>query len=544
MQLCSSKEAAQGRQTLTTLATQDDGVGYLARRALGKSTPDLHSMALEGAKPKRALPSPQDLFKKWMELGKNKARWSQAVEGLDALRAAARRGSDWYRITLAQAEILERHDQIEAASRLWVGMFLRTRGWRSAKAVERDFLAFERRHRLDLRDLQVRLDELRALVEDGQFKEARKHSIEVAKFAKVSGDERFSRTQRQWSQWCRQADIDDPLQVPGSGPIAFGSFTFDPDPSSQVSSLIVIPRIVLGRRDGRSWITVVGDDEPSLPPVSVPAAPTRVDWAAGSRSAQEWQQSVADVIARIGRGELDKVVLARDIVAEVSADFDPRYLLQRLEDAYPECWTFQVGDLVGATPELLVRRTGDDVLSRVLAGTVKRRGDETEDASLAAALLGSGKDLEEHEYAVHSVARALAAHCTDLDVPDRPHVLRLANVQHLATDVQGKLADNAPAIALAASLHPTAAVCGTPTERAFATIRELEGMDRGRYAGPVGWFDSRGDGEFGIALRCAQVQPDHLRLYAGCGIVAGSDPDAELAESRAKFLPIRQALGN
>jgi len=366
----------------------------------------------------------------------------------------------------------------------------------------------------------------------------------VAAQWEVSGDERFSRTQRQWSQWCRQADIDDPLQVPGSGPIAFGSFTFDPDPSSQVSSLIVIPRIVLGRRDGRSWITVVGDDEPSLPPVSVPAAPTRVDWAAGSRSAQEWQQSVADVIARIGRGELDKVVLARDIVAEVSADFDPRYLLQRLEDAYPECWTFQVGDLVGATPELLVRRTGDDVLSRVLAGTVKRRGDETEDASLAAALLGSGKDLEEHEYAVHSVARALAAHCTDLDVPDRPHVLRLANVQHLATDVQGKLADNAPAIALAASLHPTAAVCGTPTERAFATIRELEGMDRGRYAGPVGWFDSRGDGEFGIALRCAQVQPDHLRLYAGCGIVAGSDPDAELAESRAKFLPIRQALGN
>jgi len=164
------------------------------------------------------------------------------------------------------------------------------------------------------------------------------------------------------------------------------------------------------------------------------------------------------------------------------------------------------------------------------------------DDSLAAALLGSGKDLEEHEYAVHSVARALAAHCTDLSVPTRPHVLRLANVQHLATDVTGSLADDAPVLALAAALRPTAAVCGTPTERAFAMIRELEGMDRGRYAGPVGWFDSRGDGEFGIALRCAQVSPEGLRLFAGCGIVAGSDPDSELAESRAKFVPIREAL--
>jgi len=219
-----------------------------------------------------------------------------------------------------------------------------------------------------------------------------------------------------------------------------------------------------------------------------------------------------------------------------------RYLLGRLAAAYPECWTFQVDDMVGATPELLVRRTSDVVLSRVLAGTVKRRGNEGEDASLAKALLGSDKDLEEHEYAVRSVARALAHHCTDLRVPAQPTVLRLSNVQHLATDISGRLADGASALALAASLHPTAAVCGSPTERAFAVIRELEGMDRGRYAGPVGWFDSRGDGEFGIALRCAEVRPGSLRLFAGCGIVTGSDPEAELAESRAKFVPIRAAL--
>lgn len=372
----------------------------------------------------------------------------------------------------------------------------------------------------------------------------------VAASVDVNGDERFSRTQRWWVEWCRQADIDDPLQLPGTGPVAFGSFTFDPDPASGRMSRIVIPRAVLGRRDGHTWLTIVGDPDDTLPADALlpsvfhPPAPTRVDWSRGSRTAEEWKSSVADVIDRIGRGELDKVVLARDVVAEVSDDFDVRYLLLRLAAAYPECWTFQVDDMVGATPELLVRRTNDVVLSRVLAGTVKRRGDESEDATLAKALLGSDKDLEEHEYAVRSVARALAHHCTDLRVPTQPRVLRLSNVQHLATDITGRLADGASALALAASLHPTAAVCGSPTERAFAVIREVEGMDRGRYAGPVGWFDSRGDGEFGIALRCAEVRPGSLRLFAGCGIVTGSDPEAELAESRAKFVPIRAALGD
>jgi len=370
----------------------------------------------------------------------------------------------------------------------------------------------------------------------------------VAATLEVSGDERFSRTQRWWAEWCRLADIDDPLQLPGTGPVAFGSFTFDPTPISGRNSCVVVPRAVLGRREGRAWLTVVDDPDdllPSdalLPPVTIPGPPSRVDWGRGSRTAEEWKDAVSEAIDRIGHGEVDKVVLARDVIAEISDDFDVRYLLRRLAEAYPECWTFQVDDMVGATPELLVRRMSDTVLSRVLAGTVKRRGDAGEDASLAEALLGSGKDLEEHEYAVRSVARALGHHCTDLRVPSRPHVLQLANVQHLATDVTGRLADGAPVLALAASLHPTAAVCGTPTERASAMIRELEGMDRGRYAGPIGWFDSRGDGEFGIALRCAEIRPDALRLFAGCGIVSGSDPEAELAESRAKLAPIRQAL--
>ena len=373
---------------------------------------------------------------------------------------------------------------------------------------------------------------------------------EAARFT-VSGPERFSRAQRWWNAWCEQARVDDQVGLPGTGPIAFASLTFDAGPQD---SVVIVPSVVLGHRNGRTWLTTV-EPESLTPPSDAaqrgPRAPLTDDglaWSAGSRPVEHWARAVAEAIGRISAGELDKVVLARDVVAELPEPLDVPALLRSLARAYPECWTFNVDGLVGATPELLVSRDGDRVTSRVLAGTVRRRGVESVDAGLAEALLASDKDLEEHEYAVHSVADSLAAHCTDLDVPAAPHVLSLANVQHLATEVSGLLADGAPALALAASLHPTAAVCGTPTERAAALIRELEGMDRGRYAGPVGWIDSHGDGELGIALRCAAVEDSprgpgtRLRLYAGCGIVAGSDPEAEIAESEAKFDAVRGAL--
>lgn len=364
----------------------------------------------------------------------------------------------------------------------------------------------------------------------------------VAARLEVRGPERFSRTQRWWSSLCARFDVDDTVSMPGTGPVAFGSFSFDDE---NATSIVLLPKVIAGRRSGQAWITTIGDHPTpasSLPVASVPDAPASVTWRDGTRSRDEWRTSVAEAVQRITAGELDKVVLARDIVGEVDGALDPRHLLLRLAAEYPSTWTFCIDHLLGATPELLVRRTGDLVTSRVLAGTVRRRGDD-DAAGLAKALLASDKDSIEHEYAVHSVAKALAAHCTDLEVPERPRVLELANVQHLATDITGRLADSAPVLALAASLHPTAAVCGTPTERAFSLIRELEGMDRGRYAGPVGWFDRYGDGEFGIALRCAQWDADEgtLRAFAGCGIVAGSDPADELAESTAKLQPIISA---
>src|SRR5262249_45546971 len=246
--------------------------------------------------------------------------------------------------------------------------------------------------------------------------------------------------------------------------------------------------------------------------------------------------------------DLSKIVLARDLCATASEDIDVRVLLARLAARYPDCWTFSCAGLVGATPELYIRRMGADVRSPVLAGATPRGGSAGEDDALGAALLASAKDVEEHRYAVADVRAALAPLCDRLDIDEQPWLLRLANLQHLATGVTGRLSgpqqaappaaalsEHASALAIAAALHPTAAVGGTPASAAMELIRELEGMDRGRYAGPVGWVDARGNGEWGIALRCAELDGPRARLFAGCGIVADSDPVAELAETQVKF---------
>lgn len=358
----------------------------------------------------------------------------------------------------------------------------------------------------------------------------------------VSGPDRFAVAARWWADLVASFDVDDQVAVPGSGPVAFASFTFDDGPSK---SVVVVPSVVVGRRDGASWVTTIGDVSSELP-APEPVRPTRdVRYSDGSVTSADYELAVAAAVERIRGGSLEKVVLARDLMATAHEAIDPRALLLPLARAYPGCWTFAVDGLVGSTPELLVRRTGDHVVSRVLAGTIPRSRDAVVDAQHAAELLASAKDRVEHEYAVRSVADSLGPFCSDLVVPRAPEVVRLANVQHLQTDITGRLANGETALDLAAALHPTAAVCGTPTARARGLIRELEGMDRGRYAGPVGWIDARGDGAFGIALRCAQIDPTDprsLRMYAGCGVVQASEPHDELAESQTKLLAMREAL--
>lgn len=363
----------------------------------------------------------------------------------------------------------------------------------------------------------------------------------------VRGRERFSRAQRWWSDVVKAASINDPVAMSGTGMVAFASFAFEPG-----RSVVVVPRVVVGRRNGVTWLTIIQDQNEPVSEAEFwiterdAAYPIgEVTWEEGTQPESVWQRRVGEAVERIDRGEIDKIVLARDVVAHSNEPLDTRNLLTRLANRYPECWAFAVDGLVGATPELLVKRHNDLVSSRVLAGTIRRDKDHDKDVNLAERLLASDKDQAEHEYAVSSVAQALAAHCTDLDVPSHPELLQLANVQHLSTDIHGRLAGNVPVLSLIASLHPTAAVCGTPTERAANLIRTLEGMDRDRYAGPVGWMNANGDGEFGIALRCGQIDADdncRIRLFAGCGIVAGSDPVTELAESNAKLEPMRYAL--
>ena len=274
--------------------------------------------------------------------------------------------------------------------------------------------------------------------------------------------------------------------------------------------------------------------------------PTGVRWADGSLTTPQWERAVATAVAAIGSGSLGKVVLAMELNATAAADIDARVLLSRLAGRYPDCYSFACEGLVGATPELLIRRTGTQLHSLVLAGTMPRGGTPQADRALGATLLASSKDRDEHQYAVADVRAALQPLCADLRVEEQPSLLRLANVQHLATRVDGTLAAGEAAshsaLGLAAALHPTAAICGTPAEAAMELIRELEGMDRGRYSGPVGWVDARGNGEWGIALRCGLLAGRNARLFAGCGIVAGSDPPTEVAEAQAKFWPMRYAI--
>ena len=363
----------------------------------------------------------------------------------------------------------------------------------------------------------------------------------VAAEVRTRGATRFADAVKWWSETVARADVHDDVTEPGTGLVSFGSFAFADDPGD---SILVVPRVVVGRRGDVAWLTTVGEVANPLGPVERPVAPDAVSFADGALNGEQWMSVVADAVARIGAGDLEKVVLARDLVATASDPVDVRWPLGRLAQTYPMCWTFHVDSMFGATPEMLVRRERGLVTSRVLAGTIRRTGDDERDLALAGTLAHSSKDLEEHEYAVRSVADALEPHCSSMNVPEAPFVLHLPNVMHLASDVAGVVHDAATvsSLQLAEALHPSAAVGGTPTPVATALIADIEGMDRDRYAGPVGWMDASGDGEWGIALRSARVEGRTVRLFAGCGIVADSDPAAELAEAQAKFVPVRDAL--
>ncbi len=405
---------------------------------------------------------------------------------------------------------------------------------------------------------------------------------ELARFT-ASGPDRFLEADIWWRHLVIEADVTDPLEIPGTGPVAFGSFAFSK--TSAFESRLILPEIVVGIRDGQSWLTQLTLDDVELTEAGALAAlerwlspadghPTnshllsfrrlitttnasqlgdgKVTLESGSLSEAAWKQAVAEGVAEIRTGKLEKLVLARDVVATLPDGVNAAKVLRQLASRYRECWTYGVDGLVGATPEMLIQVEGRTAQARVLAGTLDRRDAEGVDGSpmeyAERVLAGSEKQRHEHEIAIQSLTTQLAPFSEAMNAHSEPFILELPNVWHLASDVKAELADiegHVPTcLALINALHPTAAVCGTPTLVAGELIRELEHMDRGPYAGPVGWLDAAGNGEWGIALRGAIIEsPTTVRLYAGCGIVEGSVPDAELAETWAKFRPMLESLG-
>ncbi|QQC89811.1 isochorismate synthase DhbC [Streptomyces alfalfae] len=287
------------------------------------------------------------------------------------------------------------------------------------------------------------------------------------------------------------------------------------------------------------------------PLIALPAeTPEATDWRIRPvPSPEEYGEGVAGAVERMWRGEFSKVVLARTLELTAPAPLDIPLMLQRLARRDPSGYTFALPTapgrtLVGASPELLVSRRGHQVVANPLAGSTPRSSDLAEDVRRAAALLESAKDLHEHAVVVDAVHQALAPFCTDLTIPARPTLIRTATMWHLSTTVTGALASpDASALELACALHPTPAVCGTPTATAREVIRGTEPFDRGFFTGMVGWGDADGDGEWVVTIRCAEAEERSLRLYAGAGVVAASDPAAETAETGAKFRTFLDAVG-
>lgn len=359
-----------------------------------------------------------------------------------------------------------------------------------------------------------------------------------------TGPTRIADAAAAWREVAATARVDDEVRVRGSGLVAFGAFAFD-DASAR-SSVLIVPRVIVGRRDGVGWITRVNGADDAV--AASPLGPEyRLSLHPGALDADGYRDAVRTAVARIlagGPERLQKVVLARDLVGRVPQGADLRRVLLELALGYPDTWTFAVDGHLGSSPETLVRVTAGDVTARVLAGSHARGADAEADAAAAAELATSPKDLDEHRFAVESVLRALRPHGPGITADELPFTLKLPNLWHLASDVHGRLSDGSGSLDLVAALHPTAAVAGTPTRTALEVIRELEPFDRGRYAGPVGWVDASGDGKWAISLRSAELATDGtLTAYAGAGIVADSDADRELAETKLKFRPIVEAFG-
>jgi len=384
----------------------------------------------------------------------------------------------------------------------------------------------------------------------------------------ASGEDRFTQTAAIWDDLLRSAVIADPGGQ--GGPMLFGGFAFDPTRESTAlwqsfpAGRMALPELMFTFTSGETWLTTNlivrpgRDPDPDLRRVqnvldlllSADMGPVRlpkVRVAEELRQAGDWQNDVAHAAAAVGRNELEKVVLARAIRLRADGPFDEAAALERLIADFPGCKVFAIGRgdrcFLGATPERLVAVQGDRVQTMVLAGSARRGQNASDDDQQGHELLASSKNRHEHAVVLNTVLESLRGAVDRLEYADTPGLLKLGNVQHLCTPITGHLSAGGSLMALVQRLHPTPAVGGRPRETALALIRVVEDLDRGWYAGPVGCLDYRGEGEFAVALRSALVANDEAILFAGCGIMADSDPLREYEESGLKFRPMLSALG-
>lgn len=354
----------------------------------------------------------------------------------------------------------------------------------------------------------------------------------------ASGENRIAALSKAFQELAETCKVDDQVKLSGSGLFGFVSITFSSE--SEFESVVVVPARLTVIRDGVSFVTEFAP----VTPQSEKHLPASV-FLQGDQSASGFVSATKLAIEKIKDSSLEKVVLARDLVMPLSAEPDLQPALNRLHARYPHCWTYLVEGNFGASPELLLRAESGEVSARVLAGTAGRGTDPDVDRAIAEGLKHSTKNQHEHAFAVESLKETLGAVCENLETDAEPFSLALPDLWHLATDVRGTLKPGVTLLDAVSLLHPTAAVAGTPRTLAQKVIAELEPFDRGGYAGPVGWISGSGSGELAIALRGGRVEHEpqlQIRAFAGCGIVAESDPEAELAETELKFKAVRFAF--
>lgn len=334
----------------------------------------------------------------------------------------------------------------------------------------------------------------------------------------------------------------DEVGQPGCGPVALGVVPFRPGSPCE----LVIPTTLVGKGpDGHQWVTTIDDTEPDFGAPHAPQPAANSFTVRPATPVARYLDAVTQGRDAVRRGELTKIVIARDVIVEAEDPLDVHAILLRLRASFGSSYRYAVDGFVGASPELLVSRHGAICRSHPLAGTAARTGDPNVDARLGADLIASMKNQVEHRIVIDVVHDTLLPYCSYLDWEPEPSLVTVANVQHLGTLIEGRFSDPSPSVLdLARALSPTPALGGHPRDVALRLLDDLEPFERGRYGGAVGWVDADGNGTWAVAIRCAELSPDRrrARLFAGGGIVAESEPLAELAETQAKFQAMLSAV--